>query len=63
MIESHSQLIQKVEEAEPDETIEVRQEAKKFSKLWKIALVIGAIIVVISGVVIFGIMLSKDNNI
>ncbi|CAF0866079.1 unnamed protein product [Adineta steineri] len=63
MAESHSQLIQKVEEAEPDETTEVRQEAKKSSNLWKVALLIGGIIavplVIVGGVLVVAMMSAK----
>ncbi|UJR19702.1 hypothetical protein I4U23_022836 [Adineta vaga] len=59
----HSQLVQKIEEAEPDETTKVRKEAKKSSKLWKIVLVVGAIVaaaaIVVGGAVVIGIALSK----
>ncbi|CAF1289192.1 unnamed protein product [Adineta ricciae] len=61
--ESHSQLVHEIEEAEPDETTEVRQEAKKSSNLWKVALLIGGIIavplVIVGGVVVIAMMSIK----
>lgn len=62
VVEAHSQLVEKVEEAEPDETTEVRKAAKKSSNMLKIALVIGAVIaapLILGGAVLVAVVLRK----
>ena len=60
---SHEKLVAAVETAEPDATTDVRKAAKKSACLWKIALIIGALVVaplvIVGGILLYVFVSAK----